>query len=51
MLHQLQRRFNQVPNNIVQQIETTSDLEQLDTWLDQIMAAKELEEIERLFKS
>jgi hypothetical protein len=51
VLHQLQRRFNQVPNNIVQQIETTSDLEQLDTWLDQIMAAKELEEIERLFKS
>jgi len=51
VFRQLQRRFKQVPNNIVQQIEATSDLEQLDKWLDQIIGAKELGEIERLFKT
>jgi hypothetical protein len=34
----------------VQQIEASSDFEQLDQWLDQIIAAKELEDIERLFQ-
>jgi hypothetical protein len=34
----------------VQQIEASSSLEQLDQWLDQIIAAKKLEEIERLFQ-
>ncbi|TGO02887.1 hypothetical protein PN36_17405 [Candidatus Thiomargarita nelsonii] len=51
VLRQLQRRFNQVPKGIVQQIEATSDLEQLDQWLVQIITAKELEEIKRLFQS
>jgi hypothetical protein len=50
VLGQLQRRFNQVPKSIVQQIEASSDFEQLDQWLDQIIAAKELEDIERLFQ-
>ncbi len=51
VLRQLQHRFKQVPNGIVQQIEATSDLDQLDEWLDQIIAAKEPGEIERLFKA
>jgi len=51
VLRQLQRRFKQVPKGIVQKIEATSDLEQLDQWLVQIITAKELEEIERLFQS
>jgi hypothetical protein len=50
VFRQLQHRFNQVPNGIVQQIEASSSLEQLDQWLDQIIAAKKLEEIERLFQ-
>ncbi|TGN99802.1 hypothetical protein PN36_33365, partial [Candidatus Thiomargarita nelsonii] len=51
VLRQLQCRFNQVPKGIVQKIEATSDLEQLDQWLVQIITAKELEDIERLFQS
>jgi hypothetical protein len=50
VLGQLQRRFNQVPKSIVQQIEASSDFEQLDQWLVQIITAKELKEIERLFQ-
>jgi hypothetical protein len=34
----------------VQQIEASSDFEQLDQWLVQIITAKELKEIERLFQ-
>jgi hypothetical protein len=50
VLGQLERRFNQVPKSIVQQIEASSDFEQLDQWLVQIITAKELKEIERLFQ-
>jgi hypothetical protein len=46
LIRQLRRKFNQVPNGIVQHIEGTSDLEQLDHWLDQIISAKELAEID-----
>jgi hypothetical protein len=46
VVRQLRRKFAQVPNSIVQQIETTSDMEQLDNWLDQIVSANELAEID-----
>ncbi len=51
LLRQLQRKFNPVPKNIVQQVEASSDLEQLDKWLDQIIVAKELGDIDWAFKS
>jgi hypothetical protein len=49
VLRQLRRKFPQIPMALVQHIEATSDIEQLDNWLDQIMSANELAEID--FKS
>ena len=46
VLRQLRRKFAQVPKEVVQHIEATSDIEQLDHWLDQIMLANELTEID-----
>jgi hypothetical protein len=46
VIRQLHRKFTQVPKGIVQRIEATSDMEQLDNWLDQIMLANELAEID-----
>ncbi len=46
LIRQLRRKFTRVPKGIVQQIEATSDLEQLDNWLDQIISAKKLAEID-----
>ena len=51
VLRQLQRKFNQIPDSIVQQIETSSDLDQLDKWLDQIIVAKDLSDIVQIFKT
>jgi hypothetical protein len=46
VIRQLRRKFPQIPTGIVQHIEATSDMEQLDNWLDQIMSANELAEID-----
>ncbi|KHD08867.1 hypothetical protein PN36_18525 [Candidatus Thiomargarita nelsonii] len=46
VLRQLNRKFTQVPKSIVQHIETSSDIDQLDNWLDQIILAKELADID-----
>jgi hypothetical protein len=47
VVRQLRRKFTQVPNSIiVQHIEATSDMEQLNHWLDQIVSANELAEID-----
>jgi len=46
VLRQLNRKFTQVPKSIVQHIETRSDIDQLDNWLDQIILAKELADID-----
>ncbi len=46
VIRQLHRKFTQVPSVLVQQIEATSDMEQLDNWLDQIMLANELADID-----
>jgi hypothetical protein len=41
LVRQLRRKFTQVPKDIVQQIEASSDIEQLDNWLDQIILAND----------
>jgi len=46
LIRQLQRKFTHVPKGIVQHIEATTDLEQLDNWLVQIISAQKLAEID-----
>jgi len=46
LIRQLRHKFTRVPKGIVQHIETTTDLEQLDNWLDQVISAKKLAEID-----
>ena len=46
VIRQLHRKFTQVPSVLVQQIEATFDMQQLDNWLDQIMLANELADID-----
>ncbi len=46
LVRQLRRKFASVPKGIVQHIETTTDLEQLDNWLDQVISANKLAEID-----
>ena len=46
VIRQLQRKFSQIPMGLVQHIEATDDIDQLDQWLDQIVSATELAEID-----
>jgi hypothetical protein len=46
LVRQLHRKFTPVPKGIVQHIEATTDLEQLDDWLDQVISAKKLTDID-----
>jgi uncharacterized Zn finger protein (UPF0148 family) len=46
LIRQLHRKFTSVPKRVVQKIEATDDLEQLDNWLDQIVVADSLAETE-----
>jgi hypothetical protein len=46
LIRQLHRKFAPVPDNVVQKIETTNNLEQLGNWLDQILIADSLAETE-----
>jgi hypothetical protein len=46
VIRQLRRKFQQIPAVFVQQIEATDDMEQLDNWLDQIMSANQLADID-----
>jgi len=48
LIRQLHRKFASVPKRVEQKIEATDDREQLDNWLDQIIVAESLAEIERL---
>jgi hypothetical protein len=45
LIHQVRRKFPDVPDGVIQQIEETEDSEQLDTWLDQILFAETLADI------
>ncbi|MEN8217915.1 MAG: hypothetical protein ABFS56_16415 [Pseudomonadota bacterium] len=51
LIRQLQRKFTTVPESVKQQIEATSDIEQLDKWLDQTISAPKLTEIEKIFQA
>jgi len=48
LIRQLHRKFSSLPKKVVQKIEATDDRDQLDNWLDQIIVADSLAEIERL---
>jgi hypothetical protein len=45
LIRQLRCKFSQVPHGIVQHIEATFDIEQLNNWLDQIISASDLAEM------
>ena len=41
----LRRKFTFVPDQVVNQIENTTDAQQLESWLDQILSANSLQEM------
>ena len=45
LVRQLRKRFGEVPQDIADRIEGTSDLEQLTTWLDQVVTAESVEDM------
>ncbi len=45
LIRLLRRKFASVPENVVQKIESTDDIELLDNWLDQIIVADSLAKI------
>jgi hypothetical protein len=42
LIRQLQRKFTTIPNSVVQKIEATENIDQLDNWLLQVIAADSL---------
>ena len=42
----LRRRFGEVPAGVVSAVEATTDVDQLDTWLDRLVTASTLDELE-----
>jgi len=46
LLRQLRKRFGDVSSDLVRIVESTTDVEQLDTWLDRFATARTLEELE-----
>ncbi len=46
LIRQLQRKFPDAPESVIQRISATESIELLDEWLDQILAANELADIE-----
>jgi hypothetical protein len=45
LIRLLKRRFGDVPDDLSSAIRATSDPEQLDTWLDEVVTAETLEEV------
>ena len=45
LLRQLRRKFKDVPQDVTERIEGTSDLEQLTVWLDRFATAERLEDV------
>ncbi len=48
LLNQLRRKFAPIPESVVQKIESTKNLEQLEEWLNQVFLAKYLADTELL---
>jgi len=46
LVRQLHRRFGDVPASAVSAVEATTDVDQLDTWLDRLVTARTLDELE-----
>ena len=44
-IRQLQRRFGDVPDELLSTIGATNDPQQLDEWLDQVVTAETLDEV------
>jgi hypothetical protein len=45
LVRQLRRRFGELPEETVRVIESTSDLDQLNTWLDRFATAETLDDV------
>ncbi len=45
LVRQLCVRFGELPDRIVATVQATTDLEQLNTWLDRVVTADTLEDI------
>ena len=45
LIRQLRKRFRDLSAEIVQTIEATEDIAQLDEWLDRVVTAKSLREV------
>ncbi len=45
LLHLLQRKFGQLPSGIVERVEATVNIEQLETWFDQAIDANSLADL------
>jgi len=45
LIRQLQRRFADVPDELLSTIRATNDPEQLDEWLDRFATAETLDEV------
>ena len=46
LVRQLRRRFGDVPRGVVHAVESTTDVAQLDDWLDRFATASTLDELE-----
>jgi hypothetical protein len=46
LLRQLRNKFGSLPKKMVQSVKATAEVKQLNTWLDRVVAAKTLEELE-----
>ena len=46
LVRQLRRKFQEVPESVLQRVEATESIDQLDRWLDEVLIANELAETE-----
>ena len=45
LLLQLQKRFGAVPQEVITAIEATTDVAQLDAWLERVLSASTMQEM------
>ena len=46
LIRQLRKRFGDVPRGVVRAVESTTDVARLDDWLDRLVIANTLDELE-----